>query len=87
MREGKYAVLTLLDGSTIRIRKTLAQVYKELVTGDFVYASRGDVINLSHVMSITDHMIEMEDGKQIWPSHAKLEQVKEQLNDFWGGQI
>ncbi len=86
-REGKYAVLTLLDGSTIRIRKTLAQVYKELVNGDFVYASRGDVINLSHVMSITDHMIEMEDGKQIWPSHAKLEQVKEQLNDFWGGQI
>ncbi|MDE7310647.1 MAG: LytTR family DNA-binding domain-containing protein [Eubacterium sp.] len=86
-REGKYAVITLMGGSTVRVRKTLAQVYKELAAGDFAYASRGDIVNLSHVMGIIDNMIEMEDGKQIWTSHTKLEQVKEQLIDFWGEQV
>lgn len=86
-REGKYAVLTLMGGSTVRIRKTLAQVYQELAPGDFAYASRGDIINLSHVLGIIDNRIEMEDGNQIWTSRTKLEQVKGKLNDFWGGQI
>ncbi len=86
-REGKYAVITCTDGTTVRIRKTLAQVYKELDDGDFAYAGRGDIINLSHVMGIADHMVRMEDGTQILASHTKLEQVKERLNDFWGGQL
>ncbi len=38
-------------------------------------------------MGIIDNVIEMEDGKRIWTSNKKLEQVKERLNDFWGGQI
>ena len=86
-REGKYAVITLMGGATVRIRKTLAQVYKELDAGDFAYASRGDIVNLSHIMGIIDNVIEMEDGRRIWTSNKKLEQVKERLNDFWGGQI
>ena len=76
-----------MGGTTVRIRKTLAQVYKELDSGDFAYASRGDIVNLSHIMGIIDNVIEMEDGKRIWTSNKKLEQVKERLNDFWGGQI
>lgn len=41
---GKYAYIEKADGSNIKIRKTLKQIFKELPAGDFVWADRGCIV-------------------------------------------
>ena len=44
-------------------------------------------MNLSHIVRIKEGIVELEGGIRIPASHAKLEYIKERLNDFWGEQI
>lgn len=86
-REGKNAVIVLMDGTSTKVRKSLSQVYNELNSKDFLYVDRGDIVNLSHIIRIKEGIVELEGGIRIPASHAKLEYIKERLNDFWGEQI
>ncbi len=86
-REGKNAVIVLMDGTSTKVRKSLSQVYNELNSKDFLYVDRGDIVNLSHIVRIKEGIVELEGGIRIPASHAKLEYIKERLNDFWGEQI
>lgn len=86
-REGKNSVMTLTDGSVTKVRKSLAQVFKEFKTEDFIYVDRGDIVNLAHVMGIKDGIVELKSGVRLPASHAKLEEIKSKLSDFWGEQI
>ena len=86
-REGKNAVFYLMDGSETRERKSLTQVHNDLNSTDFVYIDRGSIVNLSHIMTIRDGMIEIEDGSKIPASHARLELVKKELQKFWSEQL
>lgn len=86
-REGKNSVLTLTDNSITKVRKSLAQVFKELKSEDFIYVDRGDIVNLVHIMGIKDSIVELKNGVRLPASHAKVDQIKERLSDFWGEQI
>lgn len=86
-REGKNSVLTLTDNSITKVRKSLAQVFKELKSEDFIYVDRGDIVNLVHIMGIKDSIVELKNGVRLPASHAKVDQIKERLCDFWGEQI
>ena len=59
-REGKNSVITLLDNSTTKVRKSLSQVFKELKSEDFIYVDRGDIVNLAHIMGIKDSVVELQ---------------------------
>lgn len=86
-REGKNAVLTLTDNSTVKVRKSLAQVFKECESEDFIFADRGDIINLAHITSIKNSIIELKNGIRLLASQARLDQIKAKLSEFWGKQI
>ncbi|ANU44950.1 DNA-binding response regulator [Enterocloster clostridioformis] len=86
-REGKNSVITLTDGSITKVRKSLVQVFKEFKTEDFIYVDRGDIVNLAHVMGIKNGIVELKNGIRLPASHAKLEEIKSKLSDFWGEQI
>lgn len=86
-RDGKNAVITLVDGTSTKVRKSLSQVYNELNSEDFIYVDRGDIVNLSHIIGIREGIVDLGNGIRIPASHAKLEYIKERLNDFWGEQI
>ncbi len=86
-REGKNSVITLTDHSVVKVRKSLSQVFRELNSEDFIYVDRGDIVNLAHILGVTDGIVELKNGIRLSTSHAKLRQVKTKLNDFWGDQI
>lgn len=86
-REGKNSVLTLVDNTSTRVRKSLSQLFKELKSEDFVYIDRGDIVNLAHIMGIKNGIVELQNGIRLPASQAKLEQIKIKLSDFWGDQI
>lgn len=86
-REGKNSVITLLDNSVTKVRKSLTQVFKEFRSDNFVYVDRGDIVNLAHIMGIKDGIVELKNGIRLPASQAKLEQIKTKLSDFWSEQI
>lgn len=86
-REGKYSVFYLLNGSMIKVRKSLSQVFKELNDKDFIFVDRGDIANLAHIMSIRNGIVELKTGISLPASHSKLEEIKARLSEFWEEQI
>lgn len=86
-REGKKSVITLTDGSMTYVRKSLANVFKELDSEDFVYVDRGNIVNIQYIMKIKDGSVELENGIRLFASHAKIEQIKKKISEFWGERI
>lgn len=86
-REGKNSVIFLTGNVVTKVRKSLTQVYKEFAGNDFVYVDRGIIVNLSHIMGIKNGLVELSNNLCLPASHARLERIKENLNDFWGEQI
>lgn len=86
-REGKNSVFNLADGTTSKVRKSLSQVYEELYSGDFIYVDRGDIVNLAHILRIKDGIVELKNGIRLPASHAKLEEIKNRLSEFWGERL
>lgn len=86
-REGKNSVIVTIDNAVTKVRKSLVQIYKELMSEDFIYVDRGDIVNIAHVMGVKNSMVELKNGVRIPASHAKLEDIKTKLSNFWGEQI
>lgn len=86
-REGKNSVIVTIDNAVTKVRKSLAQIYKELMSEDFIFVDRGDIVNIAHVMGVKNSMVELKNGVRMPASHAKLEDIKTKLSNFWGEQI
>ena len=86
-RDGKNSSIQLLNGTVSKERKSLSKLYSELDSKDFVYIDRGTIVNLAHIVSIKDGIVELKNGIRLPASHAKLEAVKEKLFDFWGEKL
>lgn len=86
-REGKNSIITMTDGSRTSVRKSLANVMKELDSEDFVYIDRGNIVNIQYIMKIKDGSVELENGVRLLASHAKIEQTKKKISEYWGERI
>ena len=86
-REGKNAAIVQTGGASSKVRKSLSQVFDELIHEDFIYVDRGTIVNLMHVMSVSDRTIKLTNGICLYPSHAKLEEIKSKLSKFWREHI
>lgn len=69
------------------MRKSLAQVYDELGAEEFIYIDRGCIVNLIHVMQVRDGMAVLKNGTSLPVSRSHLQDVKEQINRYWGAHI
>lgn len=47
------------DNMVTKVRKSLAQVYKELMSEEFNFVNRGDIVNIAHVMGVKNSMVEL----------------------------
>lgn len=86
-REGKNSVITLTDDTVTKVRKSLSQVFEELQTEDFLYVDRGDIVNLAHIIGMKGGIVELKNGIRLPVSHAKSEEIKNRLSDFWSERI
>lgn len=83
--EGKYTYFCTRNGN-VRVRKPLGEVYKELDTPAFVYADKGHIVNLQHVMSMEERTIQMRNGDQVVVSFPQTKKVREAICQYWRKQ-
>ncbi len=85
-REGKNAAITAAGGIS-RVRKSLQQVYEELHADEFIYIDRGCIVNMIHLMQVKEGMAILKNGKSLPVSRSHLQEVKIQINNYWGTHI
>ena len=85
-RDGKNAMIVSSAG-TAKVRKSLQQVFDELNTPEFIFIDRGCIVNIIHIMKISDGMTVLKNGEQLPISRSHLQEVKQKINEFWGAHI
>lgn len=85
-RDGKNVSITTAGGVS-KVRKSLQQVYEELDAEEFIYIDRGCIVNIIHIMQIKDGMAVLKNGGRLCVSRSHLQEVKEQMNLYWGKHI
>lgn len=85
-RDGKNAMIVSSAG-TAKVRKSLQQVFDELNTPEFIFIDRGCIVNIIHIMKISDWMAVLKNGEQLPISRSHLQEVKQKINEFWGAHI
>lgn len=85
-RDGKYASISTTGGVS-KVRKSLQQVYKELNAEEFIYIDRGFIVNIIHIMQVKDGMAVLKNGVLLPISRTHLQEVKAQVNNYWGTHI
>lgn len=85
-RDGKNAGITAVSGIS-KVRKSLQQVYSELEADEFIFIDRGCIVNMIHIMQIKEGMAVLKNGETLPISRSHLQEVKEQINHYWGTHI
>ena len=85
-RDGKNASIVSGTG-TSKVRKSLQQVFDELNTPEFLFIDRGYIVNIIQIMKISDGMVVLKNGEKLPVSRSRLQEVKRQINRFWGAHI
>ncbi len=85
-RDGKNAVITAAGGVS-KVRKSLQQVFAELDAEEFIYIDRGCIVNMIHIMQIKDGAAVLKNKEVLPVSRTHLQEVKEQMNRYWGAHI
>ena len=85
-RDGKNASIVSSTG-TSKVRKSLQQVFEELDAPEFIFIDRGYIVNIVQIMKISDSVAVLKNGEQLPISRSHLQEVKRQINQFWGAHI
>lgn len=85
-RDGKNASISTAGGVS-KVRKSLQQVYEELDAEEFIYIDRGCIVNMIHIIQIKDGMAVLKNGVSLPVSRSHLQEVKAQINNYWGAHI
>ena len=86
-KEGKYAVITCIDGREIRVRKSLHEVFDELDQNEFVIIDRGYIVNLAFISRICDHEVVFKNDVHLSISRYKLKETKLRVARYWGEKM
>lgn len=75
------------ERGTSKVRKSLQQVFEELNAPEFIYIDRGCIVNLLQIRKIHDGTAYLKSGGALPVSRSHLQEVKRQINRFWGARI
>lgn len=70
-----------------KVRKSLQQIFDELQAQEFIFIDRGYIVNIIQIMKISDSMVYLKNGEILPISRSHLQEVKKQINRFWGAHI
>lgn len=62
-------------------------ILQGLKNSDFVFADRGCLVNLAHILSIRDTKIEMDNGAWIQTNRSRLAEIRRGLWNLWRKQL
>ena len=85
-RDGKNSNIVSSTG-TSKVRKSLQRVFDELNAPEFIFIDRGYIVNIVQIMKVSDSIAILKNGDQLPISRSHLQEVKRQINQFWGAHI
>lgn len=80
---GKYSIFVSTTGE-YKVRKSLATVFKELNSLEFVFVERGFIANITHIDRMEDEKVFMDNGIVLKVSRPQIHMVKEKIAEYWG---
>ncbi len=83
---GKNAEIYAAAGIS-KVRKSLQQVFSELDAPEFLFIDRGCIVNIIQIMKVADGMAFLKSGEALPISRSHLQEVKRQINRYWGTHI
>lgn len=83
---GKNSAIYASAGMS-KVRKSLQQVYEELAASEFIFIDRGCIVNIIQIMKVADGTAFLKNGETLPISRSHLQEVKQQINRFWGMHI
>lgn len=86
-RPGGAAPPALAGMGTAKVRKSLQQIYSELDAPEFIFIDRSYIVNIIQIMKVSDGTAVLKNGVELPISRAHLQEVKLQINRFWGAHI
>lgn len=75
------------DMASAKVRKSLQQIFSELDVPEFLFIDRSYIVNIIQIMKVSDGMAVLKNGVELPISRAHLQEVKLQINRFWGAHI
>ncbi|MFD3445915.1 LytR/AlgR family response regulator transcription factor [Microbacteriaceae bacterium 4G12] len=81
-KDGKNSVFVTEDDS-IKVRKSLAEVFSEINSKEFFYVDKGIIVNLLYVMKIQDKMAVLKNNEIISVSRNHINELKSRIHMFW----
>lgn len=82
----KNSIIITRDKET-KVRKSLAQVYSELNSEDFIYIDRGCIVNIIHIMQVKNGEVLLKGNISLPISRSHIRKTKELINSYWGKVI
>jgi DNA-binding LytR/AlgR family response regulator len=87
LKDGKYAVLHLVNRQTLSVRKSLSQIFEEMEKEYFYFADRGCIINLANVIGMEGTKVLLRNQETVQISQAGSGEFKKAMLRFWERQI
>lgn len=73
----------LNDGSVIDVRKTIKELFSEMVEGCFVWISNSAAVNIGYIDIYSPHDITLRNGTKMAVSRTRIKNVKAAITQYW----
>lgn len=73
----------LNDGNVIDVRKTIKEVFSEMVDGCFVWISNSAAVNIRYIDIYSPHDITLRNGTKMAVSRTRIKNVKTAITQYW----
>lgn len=82
-KESKY-ICYITEHAIYKERISLKKLSEKLGSDEFILIERGYIINVSHIASMKDGMVHMDNGARIFVNRISFKKIKEQISLYWG---
>lgn len=82
--KGSKYICYITEHGIYKERISLNQLSQELVSDEFILIERGYIINVSHIASMKDGVVQMDNGARILVNRISFKKIKEQISLYRG---
>ena len=82
--KGSKYICYITEHGIYKERISLNQLSQELASDEFILVERGYIINVSHIASMKDGMVHMDNGARIFVNRISFKKIKEQISLYRG---
>lgn len=74
---------------TIKLRKSLEEVFKSLPNEEFCYIDRCFIVNLQHIQGVetATRQLQLDNGQMLNISKSRLQEIKDTITLYWSNNI